>query len=168
MLKNITKNSTNLTSAARICIDVYNEGEMQGRLYHSYREEPLMFHNVIALFKTLGNLFDSYDFPQVSMKQRSFKVQSVPEHKHLTEDVKNLKASQPSMDMIRGKRATFWVKVLFRQNATWQGSIKWVEEGKEINFRSALELMMLLDSCFCEAKVLDDVKNPKREKINLM
>lgn len=157
-------NMTNLTSAARICIDVYNEGEMQGRLYHAYREEPLMFHNVIALLKLLGNLFDSYDFPQVSMKPRSFKAQQVPEKNYVTEDVVNAKPNQYSMNMIRGKLSTYWVKVIFRQNATWQGSIKWVEEGNEINFRSALELIMLLDSCFCDVKALDTMKDSKKEK----
>ncbi len=162
MLQNKTQIMTNFVSAARICIDVYNEGEMQGRLFHAYREEPLMFHNVIALLKLLGNLFDSYDFPQVSMKPRSFNVQQSPEKHHRTEEVIKLKPN--SLNMIRGEQATFWVKVLFRQNATWQGSIKWVEEGNEINFRSALELIMLLDSCFCDAKALDTMKESKKEK----
>jgi hypothetical protein len=165
MLQNKTQIMTNFTSAARICIDVYNEGEMQGRLYHAYREEPLTFHNVIELLKLLGYLFDSYDFPQVSMKPRSFKVQEEPDKNLFTEEVVISKPSQISMDMIRGKQATFWVKVLFRQHATWQGSIKWVEEGNEINFRSALELIMLLDSCFCETKTVSSVKNSKKEKV---
>lgn len=32
------------------------------------------------------------------------------------------------------------------QNETWQGSIRWVEEKRETQFRSALELMKLIDS----------------------
>lgn len=164
MLQNKIHNMTNFTSAARICIDVYNEGEMQGRLYHTNREEPLTFHNVIALLKILGNLFDSYDFPQVSMKARSFKGPQVLEMKQVIEEAINSNPNQHARNMIRGKLSTFWVKVLFRQNATWQGSIKWVEEGKEINFRSALELIMILDSCFCDAKALNTRKVSKKEK----
>lgn len=146
---------TDCISSARICIDVYNEGEMQGRLYHTYSEEPQKFHNVIDLLKLLGYIFDRYDFPQVSMKPRSYKLQQLPEEKYITEEENNPKPTQYSISTIRGKCATFWIKVLFRQNATWQGKIKWVEEGNEINFRSALEMIMLLDSCFCEAKVLE-------------
>lgn len=40
---------------------------------------------------------------------------------------------------------TFIVKILERQNATWQGKITWVEEQKEQYFRSALELLKLID-----------------------
>ncbi|MBR2009616.1 MAG: hypothetical protein IJ936_05780 [Peptococcaceae bacterium] len=42
--------------------------------------------------------------------------------------------------------ATFKVKVLFRQGASWQGKVEWVEEGMETSFRSALELVKLMDS----------------------
>jgi len=38
------------------------------------------------------------------------------------------------------------VKVLFRQNASWQGSIAWLEGKREESFRSVLELLLLIDS----------------------
>lgn len=41
---------------------------------------------------------------------------------------------------------TFVVNVKCRQNHTWQGTVKWVEGQKEIPFRSALELIKLMDS----------------------
>ena len=40
---------------------------------------------------------------------------------------------------------TFIVKVLDRQNATWQGTVTWVEEQKTQCYRSALELLKLID-----------------------
>lgn len=40
--------------------------------------------------------------------------------------------------------ATFVLKVKFQQNATWQGSITWVEENRSQNFRSELEMMKLM------------------------
>lgn len=43
------------------------------------------------------------------------------------------------------KRQTFLVNVLYRQNATWQGRVFWAEEGKTYSFRSALELIKLID-----------------------
>lgn len=42
--------------------------------------------------------------------------------------------------------ASFQITVLFRQNATWQGNILWLEGQKEAQFRSVLELVKLLDS----------------------
>ena len=45
-----------------------------------------------------------------------------------------------------GKIATFAIKILFRQNTSWQGSILWLEWGEEQSFRSVLELIYLMDN----------------------
>ena len=45
----------------------------------------------------------------------------------------------------KGERATFVVSVQFARNATWQGSITWTEEKKTVAFRSALEMLKLMD-----------------------
>lgn len=42
-------------------------------------------------------------------------------------------------------KSTFIVKVMNTQNSTWQGSITWVEEQKTQNFRSALEMIKMID-----------------------
>lgn len=45
-----------------------------------------------------------------------------------------------------GKLDTFLVHIKYRQNATWQGEIRWVEKGKNVSFRSELELLKLMDN----------------------
>ena len=40
---------------------------------------------------------------------------------------------------------TFLIKIMDQQNGTWQGSVTWVEEQREQHFRSALELLKLID-----------------------
>ena len=45
---------------------------------------------------------------------------------------------------------TFIVKIVNRHNSTWQGSVTWVEEQKTQNFRSALELLKLIDGVLDE------------------
>ena len=45
-----------------------------------------------------------------------------------------------------GAKATFVVRVLFRQHTSWQGSVAWLEGHNEETFRSVLELVMLMDS----------------------
>ena len=42
-------------------------------------------------------------------------------------------------------KATFVIQVQFNQNATWQGTLRWVDKQKQQNFRSMLELVRLLD-----------------------
>ena len=56
----------------------------------------------------------------------------------------------------KGKKATFVVQVQYRQNATWQGTVTWLEEGKQSHFRSALELIKLMDSALEETSPPSD------------
>ena len=50
------------------------------------------------------------------------------------------------MDKRRSEQGTFIVRIQYRQNATWQGHVTWVEENKTLPFRSALELIKMIDS----------------------
>ena len=42
-------------------------------------------------------------------------------------------------------KGTFEISVKFMQNSTWQGQIHWVEKNQKQNFRSALEMLKLMD-----------------------
>ena len=60
------------------------------------------------------------------------------------------------------KTETFIVKVLDQQNATWQGSVTWVDEHREQYFRSALELLKLIDGAL--EKNNEDEENSDEDK----
>ena len=78
---------------------------------------------------------DDMKFPQEAVHSRRFK-----HHKKCSEPVRVL--PRPAQEAI----ATFKVKVLFRQSASWQGKLSWGEGKQELAFRSALELVKLIDS----------------------
>ena len=42
------------------------------------------------------------------------------------------------------EKASFLVHVQFRQHATWQGNITWINKGVTQQFRSVLELIRLM------------------------
>lgn len=44
------------------------------------------------------------------------------------------------------RNASFLVEVKSQENNSWQGRVTWVEEKESKNFRSALELIKLMDS----------------------
>ena len=46
----------------------------------------------------------------------------------------------------KGEKATFVINVQYRQHASWQGKVTWLEAKKKCSFRSALELIKLMDS----------------------
>ncbi len=49
-------------------------------------------------------------------------------------------------------KETFVVKIEHCQNNTWQGKVVWADENKKVTFRSALELMNLMNEAMAHAK----------------
>ena len=63
------------------------------------------------------------------------------------EQIMNMTGSPNEYDK-KGDIATFYIKIRFRQNASWQGNITWREGGKTEDFRSVFELLKIIDSVF--------------------
>lgn len=53
-------------------------------------------------------------------------------------------------DSITISKGTFLLTIQNRQNATWQGSVTWVEKQSKEYFRSALELIKLIEGALEE------------------
>lgn len=47
---------------------------------------------------------------------------------------------------VNKEKITFVIQILSCQNATWQGRITWTDKQVSQNFRSALEMIKLIDS----------------------
>ena len=63
------------------------------------------------------------------------------------------------------KTETFIIKIMNQQNSTWQGSVTWVDEQREQYFRSALELLKLIDGALVTkmtAKIHAVIKDRRR------
>lgn len=131
-----------------LCVDSYESGVWKGRFYHPVLKDGGSRFESLAQFLTAAEtLFDSMKFPQSFTAKRSFAP--IPER-------------GPSVgiglgEVQQGKRGTFLIQLIFRQNASWQGSITWVEGSGAQSFRSVLELILLIDSamggCGKEAEV---------------
>lgn len=46
----------------------------------------------------------------------------------------------------------FIIDIRYRENATWQGEVRWVDQNKQSSFRSALELLKLIDGALDKAE----------------
>lgn len=137
---------------AVICIDEFFECDWSGRLYVRSSEEPYLFHGTLELLEALERFYDKMDYPQVSVNPRSFestvhnKNDKKPEEFHgARKQEQKVVLSREEMEEKRGKRATFFVRIQYRQRATWQGQITWVEQQKKAEFRSILELLKIMD-----------------------
>lgn len=122
-----------------VCVDSYEQGILAGRLYNPYLSEGASFHSLMEFLRIMEELLDGMNFPQPFTSIRSFQGAQGRE-----------KANPPEEMLQEGKRGTFAVRVIFRQNSSWQGSVTWLEQGAEESFRSALELLLMMDSALRE------------------
>ena len=53
---------------------------------------------------------------------------------------------------IGSTKGTFEITVKFMQNSTWQGQIHWIDKNQKQNFRSALEMLKLMDEALVESE----------------
>lgn len=49
----------------------------------------------------------------------------------------------------------FELEILFRQNYSWQGRLRWLAGGKEATFRSVLELIVVLETTLARISLRD-------------
>ena len=131
-----------------ICIDEGENHKKRGRCYHRYSVRPIVFTDLNDLLITADRLMDRIGYPQASTRSRNF----FDIGRDITE--KGAKQVRTADDILNesGKKATFVVNVQYRQNATWQGKVLWAEAGRSCNFRSALELLKLIDGALDEAE----------------
>ena len=148
-----------------ICVDRVQNENLEGRLYHKYKRDASYFHSVSALLNEMELLFDRIGFPQSATRQRTF---SDEKEKAVRQKEAVQVADTKELLGYSGDKATFIVHVRYRQNATWQGDILWAEKKKKLYFRSALELLKLIDSALDEEEigeidVISDGDEKKRE-----
>ncbi len=51
---------------------------------------------------------------------------------------------------------TFIVDIQYQENSTWQGKVTWADRKKEQYFRSALELIRMIDGALTEGQSDDE------------
>lgn len=54
-------------------------------------------------------------------------------------------------------KVTFIIDMKSKENHSWQGKLTWVESNKSVNFRSALELIKIIDSAMSDEEDNEDM-----------
>ena len=121
----------------------YENKTLQGTISNPFFEAAIVFENVMQFITILEFLSDSLVYPQKAMELRQFD--------HGKEEKNGFGFTTSADFSEKYPLATFEVEILFRQNASWQGKVTYAEQGSSAAFRSALELLMLMDSALSEA-----------------
>lgn len=139
-----------------VCVDGVQAGECTGRLFHYYTDRAIPFRSRFELLACIDALCDRIGYPQAAQQPRSFRrgQPAAPAKKEVER-----RMSKDELFAQKGRMATFVVHVMHRQNATWQGTVVWAEKNQKASFRSALELIKLMDSAVEES--LPDPDTPQ-------
>jgi len=121
-----------------IAVDEYNNADFSGKLYNPFYNKCIQIKSFQQLVKELDTLMDEIGCPMSGMEKRTFT-------KHLHADSETLFLANKTQ-VPKGKIGTFAIRIQYRNNASWQGTIKWMEGDAEEYFRSVIELFWLLDS----------------------
>ena len=117
-----------------VCVDSYHSGVLDGRIYNPCHEVE-NFESLTQFLIKMENLLDEQQIPQAYNTMRTF-----------SDVFPYWSSSAPAGTGCKGSKATFEIKVLFRQHSSWQGTVTWREKQLEQSFRSVLELVILMDS----------------------
>jgi hypothetical protein len=94
-------------------------------------------HSIWELIRTIENDISANKFPQSAIQYRSW---ASPQ-----QGAADRKAAGKAGTANEINGSTFILKVLYRQNATWQGTIRWMEGRQTRPYRSVNELLKLMD-----------------------
>lgn len=87
------------------------------------------------LVRFIDEDIQSNKYPQSEIKYRSWGVVAPGAE---------TRSEPPGKDAAGSEGPTFVVQVLFRQNATWQGTVQWLEGRQTRQYRSVNELLRLI------------------------
>ena len=110
----------------------YEHKNPVGTIQNPFCDRKISFDSATELLLILDQMLDSLNYPQAARASRCFKA-------------------RPSTVIWNGQHrqqsplAVFKLRVLFRQHASWQGTLAWVDRAEIMPFRSVLEMLKLMD-----------------------
>ncbi len=132
-------------SSLRVCIDTAKAGKIGGRVFSMRLAEPLEFNDISEFLLLMEGVMDEQNFPQSFQRKRQFKVKAGAEgDDKVLQAVTGTGMAEDTVNAAKGELATFTLRVLTRQNTSWQGHIFWDGQNTPMSFDSELELTQLM------------------------
>lgn len=134
---------SNIERYHMICIDSYINYCIQGRIYNANKKVVKEYKSMIQMIEFIEKWIKEMEYPIKELELRHFILKN---NSNIKDDMIEEEKIEKANHIKRGEKATFIVRIQFCQNASWQGSIYWLEEEKEEFFRSVLEMITLMIS----------------------
>ena len=141
---------TGISNSIVLAVDDKDIRGIQGRVYHAYSEEAIPIACFEEVIRIAENLFNDLGYPQMTTNDREFGGSSYSYRKK--EEMVKVMDDKTLLEQ-QGDLGTFIIRVQHRQHSSWQGKVTWIEENETVNFRSALELIKMIDHVLEENKI---------------
>lgn len=129
-------------SEFKIFVDVEkNNYDISGILLNEHYGFFVKFTGIRDMLSSLDKLFDYVNFPMTSHRERMFSENIENNKKELPKNLFTYDKCNKDFD---DKNPVFILRIQFRQNSTWQGTIIWLEKNKTKRFMSDLQLINLI------------------------
>jgi hypothetical protein len=119
-----------------------NNATWQGKVEHVHSGQAYHYQSLLELVNQIHYKLETFDYPQSDTQLRSWGEDTffdIIPGKLVSEQTKEQENPLPAGS------STFLVRILYRQNTTWQGTIQSLDKKKTVPFRSLLELVMLIN-----------------------
>ena len=132
-----------------LCVSRYQGGMIEGRLYHGYSREGIPFQGCEEIIKTAEGFFNALGFPRMGTGERD--IGGCTRRFQKAEGMKRVMRDDELLEQ-HGDMGTFIIRVQHRQHSSWQGRVTYLDKNQTVYFRSALELIKIIDGTLDEAE----------------
>lgn len=132
-----------------LCVSNRGGRIIEGCLYHGYSREGIPFHGYEEIIKIAESLFNSLGFPHMGTGDRTISGRTYRYRKK--EGMAKVMKDEELLER-HGDLGTFVVRVQHRQHSSWQGRVTYLDKNQTVCFRSALELIKMIDGVLDEAE----------------
>ncbi len=115
-----------------------------GHLHHVKSKQICSFSNVLEMALLIQAKLEKVGFPQSATEKRCWTNANPATGMEDRPDQRREKMRERKSTVTPKGGPTFFIRISYRQNASWQGSIQWLEGKSTRFFRSHLEMVMLM------------------------
>jgi len=131
--------------ALRMCIDGADGDKVWGRVFSMRLSQPVDFTDLSDFVMKMDAIMDAQNFPQSFQRKRAFKVPAGRSREaHLQAALEGEAMTEAEVEAANGLCATLVVRVLARQNASWQGHVAMPGHSGLVDFSSELDFVEIV------------------------
>ena len=131
-----------------ICIDDTAQGVPKGTVQNRYQEAPVQFCGLDQFMQIAEAAMDEAAFPMASVYRRAFGEEQAPSEEREVCLRRNMSELHTFAFQRKygGDCGAFQIKVLYRANASWQGTATYYGDtgAQALTFRSCVELILAM------------------------